>query len=81
MKRLLNRFVLHSKLKQKIKEAIEKRVEIRVRARLAQHHLKKEDFTPEELKVIYEDERLKLYDDLKSKGLVALLAALGLSLF
>ncbi len=77
----LNKFDLHNKIKKRIKEAIERRVEARVRARLAQHHLKKEDFTPEELEVIYEDERLKLYDDLKSKGLVALLAALGLSLF
>ena len=79
--KFLDRFDLHTKLKERIKEAIERRVETRVRARLAQHHLKKEDFTPEELEVIYEDERLKLYDDLKSKGLVALLAALGLSLF
>ena len=79
--KFLDRFDLHTKLKERIKEAIERRVEARVRARLAQHHLTKEDFTPEELEVIYEDERLKLYDDLKSKGLVALLAALGLSLF
>ncbi|BCD68083.1 hypothetical protein [Nitratiruptor sp. YY09-18] len=79
--KFLERFNISKKLRQKIKEAIEKRVELRVQARLAQHHLKKDDFTPEELAIIYEDERLKLYDDLKSKGLIALLAALGISLF
>ncbi len=79
--KFLSRFHLAEKLRKKIEEAIEKRVELRVRARLAQNHLKKSDFTPEELDIIYQDERLKLYDDLKSKGLIALLAALGLSLF
>ena len=79
--KFLDRFNISQRLKSKIKEAIEKRVELRVQARLAQHHLKKEDFTPEELEIIYMDERQKLYDDLKSKGLIALLAALGISLF
>ncbi|BAF70105.1 hypothetical protein [Nitratiruptor sp. SB155-2] len=68
-------------LQTKAKEAVEKRVELRVQARLTQHHLKKEEFTQEELEIIYADERLKLYDELKAKGLIALLAALGLSLF
>ena len=68
-------------LQTKVHEAIEKRVEIRVQARLAQHHLKKEDFKPEELEVIYADERIKLHDELKSKGLIAVLALLGISLF
>ncbi|BCD62226.1 hypothetical protein NitYY0826_C1102 [Nitratiruptor sp. YY08-26] len=79
--KFLDKFALTEKLREKIKKAIEKRVELRVQARLAQHHLKKEEFTPEELDIIYQDERLKLYDELKSKGLIALLAALGLSLF
>ncbi len=77
----LKKFNIAPKLKKKIVDAIEKRVEVRVQARLAQNHLKKEDFTPDELAIIYQDERLKLYDDLKSKGLIALLAALGISLF
>jgi len=79
--RFLERFNITEKLRDKIVRAIEKRVELRVQARLAQHHLTKEEFTPEELAIIYEDERLKLYDDLKTKGLIALLAALGISLF
>ncbi len=79
--KFLEKFNISQKLKNRIKEAIDKRVELRVQARLAQHHLKKEDFTPEELEIIYMDERQKLYDDLKSKGLIALLAALGISLF
>ncbi len=68
-------------LKQKIVSAIEKRVEKRVAARLAQHHLSLDEFNEQELAIIYEDERQKLYDDLKAKGLFALLAALGISLF
>ncbi len=68
-------------LQQKIQEAIERRVETRVKARLAQHHLKPEDFDEKELAIIYEDERIKLMDDLKTKGLFAILAALGISLF
>ncbi len=79
--KFLDKFKLHQKLREKIQKELESRVESRVKARLAQHHLKMEEFTPEELKIIYEDERIKLYDDLKSKGLIALLAALGLSLF
>ncbi len=68
-------------LQTKIEAAIEKRVELRVQARLAQNHLKKEDFTPQELEIIYADERIKLHDELKSKGLIAVLALLGISLF
>ena len=69
------------KLQQKVKKAIENRVELRVKARLAQNHLKLEDFSEEELAIIYEDERLKLLDELKTKGLIGLLALLGISLF
>lgn len=69
------------KLRKKIEEAIEKRVELRVKARLAENRLKPEDFEDDELAVIYEDERLKLMDELKRSGLLALLAALGISLF
>ena len=69
------------KLQQKVKKAIENRVELRVKARLAQNHLKLEDFSDEELAIIYEDERLKLLDELKTKGLIGLLALLGISLF
>ena len=77
----LDNFKIHTKLRKKIEEAIEKRVEARVRARLAEHKLKPEDFEEEELAIIYEDERIKFIDDLKAKGLLALLAALGISLF
>ncbi len=76
-----DRLRVDRKLKEKIKEAFEKRVELRVRARLAENRLSPEDFSEEELAIIYEDERLKLMDELKSKGLLALLAALGISLF
>ncbi len=69
------------KLRKKIETAIKKRVELRVKARLAENKLKPEDFEPEELAIIYEDERIKLIDELKRSGLLALLAALGISLF
>jgi Cdc6-like AAA superfamily ATPase len=72
---------IDKKLKKRLKEAFDRRVEMRVRSRLAQNRLSMEDFTPEELEIIYEDERVRLADELKSKGLIALLAALGLSLF
>ena len=79
--KFLEKFNLTKPLKEKIITAIEERVEKRVAARLAQHHLSPKEFTQEELAIIYEDERQKLYDDLKTKGLIALLAALGISLF
>ncbi len=72
---------IDKKLKEKIKDAFERRVELRVRARLAENRLTPEDFSQEELAIIYEDERLKLMDELKTKGFIALLAALGISLF
>ncbi len=79
--KFLEKFTIGKNLQEKIQKAIDKRVELRVQARLAQNHLKKEDFTSEELEIIYLDERQKLLDDLKTKGLIALLAALGISLF
>ena len=79
--KFLEKFAISKNLQEKIQKAIDKRVELRVQARLAQNHLKKEDFTPQELEIIYLDERQKLLDDLKAKGLLALLAALGISLF
>ena len=78
---LIENLNIPGKLKKRIEKAIEKRVEARVRARLTQHKLTPEQFSEEELAIIYEDERIKLMDDLKAKGLLALLAALGLSLF
>jgi Cdc6-like AAA superfamily ATPase len=72
---------MRAELKERIKKAFEKRVELRVKSRLAQNRLKVEDFTKEELDIIYEDERLRLKDELKGKALIALLAALGISLF
>ena len=72
---------IDKKLKKRLRDAFEKRVEMRVRSRLAQNKLSMEDFTPEELEIIYKDERTRLADELKSKGLIALLAALGLSFF
>jgi len=72
---------IDKKLQERIREAFEKRVEMRVKARLAQNRLKPEDFDPDELEIIYEDERIRLKDELKTKGLIALLAALGISLF
>ncbi len=70
-----------ARIKRKINDAIEKRVETRVKARLAENRLSLKDFTPEELAIIYEDEKIKLMDDLKSKGVIAILAALGISFF
>ncbi|MRI83112.1 MAG: dihydrouridine synthase [Nitratiruptor sp.] len=77
----IDRLRIDRRLKEKIHEAIERRVRLRVEARLAENRLSMEDFTPEELEIIFADERLKLLDELKSKGIIALLAALGLSLF
>jgi len=74
-------FRIDRKLKSKINEAIKRRVELRVKARLAENKLDIKDFSEDELAIIYEDERVKLMDELKSKGLIALLAALGISLF
>ncbi|MRJ03155.1 MAG: hypothetical protein GXO19_02145 [Epsilonproteobacteria bacterium] len=77
----IDRLRIDRRIARKVAEAIDRRVELRVQARLAENKLSKEDFSQEELAIIYEDERLKLLDELKSKGIIALLAALGISLF
>jgi hypothetical protein len=40
-----------------------------------------EDFSPEELEVIVQEEEGKLYSAIKEKGLLAVLAVLGFNIF
>lgn len=52
---------------------------MRTRARLIESRVNIEELSDEELEVIIKDEEDKLLDEYKTKGLIALLALLGIS--
>ena len=71
----------------KLPESLQKRVRLklrekailRARARLVESRVDIESLSDEELEVLVADEEDKLLDEYKSRGLLALLALLGLS--
>ena len=72
---------LKDKGSQKIEEYFREKALIATKARLAENHLKIEDFTKEELETIIEEEERKIKDDLKTKFLGSALAiAIGIDI-
>ncbi len=70
---------LPQKSKEKIRLRLREKAIMRTRARLIESRVDIEDLSDEELEIIIKDEEDKLMDDYKTKGLIALLALLGLS--
>jgi len=72
---------LKDKGTQKIDEYIREKAIIATKARLAENHLKIEDFNEEELETIIEEEERKIKDDFKTKFLGSALAiAIGIDI-
>ena len=65
----------------RIRRKIREKALLRTRARLVESGVKIDDLSDEELEVIIADEEDKLIGEYKTKGLLALLALLGLSWF
>lgn len=71
----------YDKVKRKYAGKIRHKAIERARTRIYLHGRKPEDYEPEVLEVIVQEEEDKIVSEYKSRGIVALLAALGLSLF
>jgi phosphopantothenate synthetase len=70
-----------STLNNKIKSAIRDKAIDRAKTRIVLMQKKPEEFSPEELEVIVHEEESKIYSAIKEKGLLAILAVLGLNFF
>jgi len=70
---------LPQKSKEKLRLRLREKAIMRTRARLIESRVDIEDLSDEELEVIIRDEEDKLLDEYKTKGLIALLALLGIS--
>lgn len=71
----------YRKVRQKYAGKIRDKAIERARTRILLHGRAPEDYRPEVLEVIVKEEEDKIISEYKSRGIVALMAALGLSLF
>ncbi|MGB3727203.1 MAG: hypothetical protein WA981_15745 [Glaciecola sp.] len=65
----------------KVKLAIRDKAIARAKTRIVIAQKKPEDFSPEELEVIVQEEEAQIYANIREKGLLAVLAVLGLNFF
>ncbi len=70
---------LPKKSKERLQLKLREKAIMRTRARLIENRVDIEELSDEELEVIIRDEEDKLLDEYKTKGLIALLALLGIS--
>ncbi len=68
-------------LNKKIKSSIREKAIARAKTRIVIAKQTPEDFTVEELEVIVQEEEEKIYAGIKEKGLLAVLAVLGINIF
>lgn len=68
-------------LSKKIKAAIREKAISRAKTRIIIAQKKPEDFSQKELEVIVQEEESQIYSSIKEKGLLAILAILGLNFF
>ena len=72
---------LPKRVQQSFRIRLRERALLRTRARLVENAVEIEKLSDEELEIIIRDEEDKLLGEYKSKGLIALLALLGISWF
>lgn len=70
---------LPKKSKERLQLKLREKAIMRTRARLIENRVDIDELSDEELEVIIRDEEDKLLDEYKTKGLIALLALLGIS--
>lgn len=69
------------KLSSKVKSAIREKAIGRAKTRIIIAQKRPEDFSPQELEVIVQEEESQIYSSIREKGLLAVLAVLGLNFF
>lgn len=70
-----------SNLSNKVKGAIREKAISRAKTRIVIAQKRPEEFSPEELEVIVQEEEAQIYSSIREKGLLAVLAVLGLNFF
>ncbi len=70
---------LPERSRRKLRLKLRQKAIMRARARLIENRVDIDELSDEELEVIIRDEEDKLLDEYKTKGLIALLALLGIS--
>jgi replicative DNA helicase len=70
-----------SKVNAKFKDAIREKAIKRSMTRIVIAQKSPEDFTEEQLEVIVQEEEQKIYSAIKEKGVLAVLAVLGIGIF
>jgi hypothetical protein len=70
-----------SKVNSKFKQAIREKAIKRAETRIVLAKKKPQDFTEDELEVIVQEEESKIYSTIKEKGVLAVLAGLGIGIF
>jgi hypothetical protein len=65
----------------KVKRLIRDKAIQRAKTRIVLLQKKPEDFEPDELEVIVQEEEAKIFSAIKEKGLLAVLAVLGFNIF
>lgn len=70
-----------STLSNKVKAAIREKAISRAKTRIVLAQKSPDDFSPEELEVIVQEEEAQIYANIREKGLLAVLAVLGLNFF
>lgn len=70
-----------SKVNLKFKQAIREKAIKRTETRIVLAKKKPRDFTEDELEVIVQEEESKIYSTIKEKGVLAVLAVLGIGIF
>ena len=68
-------------ISKRYRSAIREKAIKRAQTRIVLAGRKPEDFSPEDLEVVVHEEESKIQSEIKEKGLMAVLALLGLSLF
>jgi hypothetical protein len=70
-----------SKINSKFKRAIREKAIKRAETRIILAKKKPNDFTGDELEVIVQEEEAKIFSTMKEKGVLAVLAVLGIGVF
>ncbi|MBF7073285.1 hypothetical protein ISG33_07740 [Glaciecola sp. MH2013] len=70
-----------SKVNAKFKDAIREKAIKRSNTRIVLAQKSPEDFSEEQLEVIVQEEEQKIYSAIKEKGVLAVLAVLGIGIF
>ncbi len=70
---------LSGEYREKIRLRLREKAILRTKARLIENRIEIDELSDEEIEVVIKDEEDKILDEYKTKGIIALLALLGIS--